>query len=189
MNILLVAGHGGMVNGKYVTPGKRSPVWPDGRQYFEGVGNREIVCKLHNLCVANGIDSVVLVPENEDISLGERVRRADAIYTKRKDSILVEIHSNAFSDPKANGFCVFTSKGYTKSDEHAKVITDAWVKNMLDVRNRGLQEENFYCIKNTKCPAILIETMFHTNEYECKILLDEQDRIVHALFEGLKNLK
>ena len=47
---LLDSGHGGLDpdTGKYVTPGKRSPVWNDGSQYFEGVGNRDIVRRILN---------------------------------------------------------------------------------------------------------------------------------------------
>ena len=41
--IILDAGHGGLINGVYQTKGKRSPIWPDGRQLFEGVFNRQIV--------------------------------------------------------------------------------------------------------------------------------------------------
>ena len=45
---LLDSGHGGLDpdTGEYVTPGKRSPVWDDGTQYFEGVGNRDIVKRI-----------------------------------------------------------------------------------------------------------------------------------------------
>ena len=49
---LLDAGHGGInpSTGEYVTPGKRSPVWQKGllnmSQYYEGVGNRQIVDKI-----------------------------------------------------------------------------------------------------------------------------------------------
>ena len=39
-------GHGGLVDGVYQTPGKRSPVWPDGKQLFEGEFNRAIVNRL-----------------------------------------------------------------------------------------------------------------------------------------------
>ena len=46
MIVILDAGHGGMIDGEYQTAGKRSPIWDDGSQYFEGVGNREIVSKL-----------------------------------------------------------------------------------------------------------------------------------------------
>ena len=34
--IILDAGHGGMINGKYQTKGKRSPVWEDGSVLYEG---------------------------------------------------------------------------------------------------------------------------------------------------------
>lgn len=37
----------------------------------------------------------MLVPEDEDISLGERCRRANNIYSNRKDAILISIHANA----------------------------------------------------------------------------------------------
>ena len=36
---ILDNGHGGMIDGVYQTPGKRSPVWPDGTQLFEGEFN------------------------------------------------------------------------------------------------------------------------------------------------------
>ena len=76
MRVLFIAGHGGLnpKTGKYVTPGKRSPVWPDGRQLFEGVFNREVVSLLHGLCIKEGIEFKNLVPEWQDISLGESAK-------------------------------------------------------------------------------------------------------------------
>ena len=50
---LLDAGHGGMIDGEYQTAGKRSPEFEFG-QYFEGVGNREIVKKMMAQCKALG---------------------------------------------------------------------------------------------------------------------------------------
>ena len=49
MHIILDNGHGGMLNGKYQTSGKRSPKWPDGSQMFEGVFNRGVVQKIARL--------------------------------------------------------------------------------------------------------------------------------------------
>ena len=43
MIVLLDNGHGGIINGTYQTPGKRSPIWNDGSQLFEGEFNRAIV--------------------------------------------------------------------------------------------------------------------------------------------------
>ncbi|MEF1204613.1 hypothetical protein [Photobacterium damselae] len=40
---ILDAGHGGIINGQYQTEGKRSPIWDDGSQLFEGEFNRAVV--------------------------------------------------------------------------------------------------------------------------------------------------
>ena len=55
IHVLLDAGHGGIVNGNYVTPGKRSPKWSDLPQLFEGVQNREIVSLIKIKLTALGI--------------------------------------------------------------------------------------------------------------------------------------
>lgn len=95
--ILLDAGHGGIVDGVYQTSGKRSPVWSDGTQLFEGEFNRAIVRGIHQKLVANGIDARILVPEQEDISLAERVKRANDIYRSNPDAncYFISVHANA----------------------------------------------------------------------------------------------
>ena len=40
---ILDNGHGGIINGVYQTAGKRSPIWADGTQLFEGEFNRAIM--------------------------------------------------------------------------------------------------------------------------------------------------
>lgn len=66
MFILLDPGHG--LN----TPGKRSP---DGT-FLEAAYNREIAKRILAELQAKGYDAQLLVPETEDISLKERVRRS-----------------------------------------------------------------------------------------------------------------
>jgi N-acetylmuramoyl-L-alanine amidase len=51
-------GHGGVIDGKYQTAGKRSPVWEDGSQLLEGVFNRAIVKRLMKSCTDAGIDCI-----------------------------------------------------------------------------------------------------------------------------------
>ena len=76
VKILLDNGHG------YDTPGKRSPIWPDGSQLFEWEFNRDIVSRIEILLKKAGISCVRLVPEKEDISLSERCKRANTIANK-----------------------------------------------------------------------------------------------------------
>lgn len=189
MIVLLDNGHGGVINGVYQTPGKRSPIWSDGTQLFEGVFNREIVEILKDLCDVRGIDCDIIVPELTDVPLYERVKRVNNIYKERKDAVLISIHANGFSKESANGFEVFTSKGLTRSDSMAKVISEEYLKQMHKIKNRGIKEANFYMVKKTHCPAVLIECGFMTNERECRILMTKQDRIAKAIFNGILKIK
>ena len=84
---ILDNGHGGMIDGVYQTPGKRSPVWPDGTQLFEGEFNRAIVDRLMVLCEANGIDAIDLVNTPVDISLNERTSTANKIVAIPSDLV------------------------------------------------------------------------------------------------------
>lgn len=187
---LLDPGHGGMRDGVYQTEGKRSPVWSDGSQYFEGKGNREIVNKMIKVLRGLGIDARDIVNSEKDISRGTRVKRANTIYLKEgKRVIYVSIHSDAWKTEDAHGYSIYTSRGPTKSDKIAEVFIENMEEEFPDMKLRKDprdgdkdKEANFTVIKNTFCPAILIENFFMTNPEESKLLLSEegQDRIVSS---------
>ena len=196
MKVLFIPGHGGIIDGVYQTYGKRSPIWPDGRQLFEGDFNRKIVNKLVLLCNDYNIDCKNIVPELEDISLKERVNRVNKEVQDDKNVLLIEVHANAASSSRAKGFEFFTSKGTSASDNLADVMIEEYRDSMpeiplrADTRDGDLDKDrDFYIIKHTYCPAILIETAFMTNEIECKMMLDEEDRFVEAIFNGILTIK
>ena len=116
-------GHGGIIDGVYQTAGKRSPIWSDGTQLFEGEFNRAIVKRLVKMCNEAGIDCINLVDTEEDVSLSSRTAKANEIYREsEKPCIYVSVHANGFNDESANGWEVYTSYGETKSDEIATVL-------------------------------------------------------------------
>ena len=87
MKIFIDNGHGLM------TAGKRSP---DG-QFREAFYNREIVKRVVADLVDRGYDAELLLPEDDDVSLEERVRRVSAarFLLGKANVILVSIHVNA----------------------------------------------------------------------------------------------
>lgn len=192
MKFYLINGHGGInPSNEYVTSGKRSPEWSDGSILYEGLFNRNVVNKLVKLCEFNGVPFENIVPEWQDISLSERVRRVNTLYdneSDQKDIIVLEIHANAASNESASGFELYTSVGSTKSDEIAKVIHKEYLEVIADIKDRGIKEKNFYVIKKTKPSAILIECGFMTNEAECRRMLEEEDLFVEAIFSGMLEL-
>ena len=63
MIVLLDNGHGSLINGAYQTPGKRSPIWNDGSQLFEGEFNRSIVNGIIEELTKLRINFVNIAPE------------------------------------------------------------------------------------------------------------------------------
>ena len=168
--VLLDAGHGSD------TPGKRSPIWSDGKQLFEWAYNRVIVRYIKDYLKLMGVSYVDIVTENNDISLTERVERANSIYIKHKDDYeliyLISIHGNAAKNEKANGIEVFTSIGQTMADPIAEMLYKELKKigwrMRKDVQDGDNDKEaKFKMLTDTIMPAVLSENGFYTNEEEC----------------------
>lgn len=194
-------GHGGINpdTGEYVTPGKRSPVWADGSQYFEGVGNRSIGAIIERKLTRLKIDfGFTVLPDNwRDTPLSFRTKTANKLHA-RKSSILWSIHSNGASSEKANGYEVFTSTGQTTSDSYATILFEEYNKlfpelsGRKDTKDGDVDKESpFYILKYTDCPSVLLESMFHTNEAECKMLMDPQvqERIAQAVVNTILKIE
>lgn len=191
MRVLIDNGHG------IDTPGKRSP---DGR-FREYLWNRWIAADVVSALLADGIDASLLVPETNDIALSTRVRRANKACTEvgAANVLLVSIHANAAGDGSrwmnAQGWSAYTSPGKTKADAAAEAFYDAFEAAFPDRRIRKDMsdgdrdwEANFTILKNTKCPAVLLENFFYDNRDECAWLLSHytQYRIVTAICDGVK---
>lgn len=127
MKILIDNGHG------RATAGKRSPVWPDGKQLFEYEFNRDIARRMHEALTARGTDSVPVVPEIDDIPLAERTRRVNEIAAQvgPENCLLVSIHVNAGG---GTGWEAWTSVGETEADNYATIFTK---KPPVHFPNRG----------------------------------------------------
>ena len=184
---LLDPGHGGILDGEYQTEGKRSPIWPDGSILHEGEFTRDIVRRIVSLAPIFDIRCINLVPEQEDTSLAERVKRANNLKKNITGEVIyVSIHANAGG---GRGIEVFTSPGFTRSDAIATVFLDKMSAMFPDVRKRTDmsdgdpdKEAGFYVLKKTAMPAILTENFFMDNEKECReVLLTDSGRYKIAL--------
>lgn len=175
--VILDNGHGNN------TAGKRSPVWSDGKQLFEYEFNRDIVRRIAAQLDAAGIPYRILVPEETDISLGERCRRANTIYTETGGNcFLLSIHANAGG---GTGWEVYTSPGQTPADAIATVFfeeagrefsPDGW-RMRFDYSDGDPDKETaFYILKHTSCTAILTENFFMDTEKDCRFIMSDNGR-------------
>lgn len=189
---LLDAGHGGMKDGKYTTAPAKMFTFPDGYVIYEGVVNRSITHFLALLLDAAGIDYAYIHDEDEDTPLFARVQRADNWHFKDKRAVYLSIHSNSGG---GSGFEVFTSKGQTKSDKVANVFCDMYQKMFPDKKFRADsidgdadKEADFYVLRKTDCPAILVENLFFDNRQEAEFLNSEigQQKIAICLEKAIQ---
>lgn len=175
--VLLDNGHG------KETAGKRSPVWGDGAQLFEWEFNRDIVRRIAKKLEADGVPYRVLVPEETDIPLVERVKRANEISKENNGKVYVlSIHANAGG---GTGWEVYTSPGETKADAIATVfaeeaqrvfVPDGWRVRFDYADGDPDKEEAFYILKHTSCPAILTENFFMDTEKDCRFIMSDDGR-------------
>lgn len=188
MIVIIDNGHG------VDTKGKCSPVWGDGSKLWEYEFNRDVAARIAYKCKCADIPFKMLVTEMHDISLAERVRRANAIYESDKDAFLVSVHANAGG---GTGWEVWTSVGYTKSDVYATIFFEEAMKAFPEWKMRrdmtdgdADKETQFYILKNTKCPAVLTENFFMDTERDCRFILSEVGResIATMHFKAIKRI-
>ena len=145
------------------TPGKRSP---DGK-FLEYAYNREIATRIVADLTDRGYNAQLLVPEDDDIPLSERVRRVNAACISQQSSpaphqssparpgisptehpnvILISIHVNAAGNGtqwmNATGWSCYTCKGPTQSDKLAECLYEAAIKNFPGKRIRTDYSDN-----------------------------------------------
>ena len=192
---ILDNGHGGVINGIYQTPGKRSPNWDKGILY-EGMFNRWIINGLMKELDKRSIPYYHVSPELEDISLKERVTRANKIYNLNPNTYFISVHANAGGGKGAE---VFTSPGYTTSD---KITNDVFIpayerlvgsiqKLRVDTSDRDKDKEaKFFVLTQTKCPAFLFEAAFMDNKQNYNLLWSEDFHklIIEFLADGIEYL-
>ena len=173
MIVLIDNGHG------FNTPGKRSP---DGR-LREYAYAREIAARLEQALKARGVDAVRITPEENDVPLGERCRRANKYGAQ--DVILVSIHCNAAGDGSrwmsARGWEAWTSVGDTKADALATCLYGAAGNAGFNLRKDETdgdpdKEGHLYILRHTRCPAVLTENLFMDNREDVEYLLSETGR-------------
>jgi N-acetylmuramoyl-L-alanine amidase len=177
--VLLDPGHGGMLRGVYTTAPAKMSKFVD-LEFYEGVWNRAVVWSIASALKQLGGSYSVLVPEDEDITLHERVRRAVTASKQRLNEgfkfYFHSVHANAFGVESAKGVEVWTTRGETKSDQLAtlyyqRLFELGWPMRPDMADGDPDKEEDFTVLKETPMPALLTETGFYTNYEEVQQMM------------------
>ena len=192
MKILIDNGHG------ILTKGKRSP---DGK-LLEYAYTRELARQIVKILQYRGYDSELLVPEDDDIPLSERVLRTNAHCQAlgKSNVILISLHINAAGDGtkwmNATGWSCYTCKGQTESDRLADCLYKAAeqiLENQVirtDYARDGDPdwEDNFYILRHSLCPAVLVEQFFMDNKKDLAYLISQEGNrnLINVIVSGVE---
>lgn len=143
--------------------------------------------------------AAVVLTRTEDICLsedgsGKARKRAD--LQKRLDiageagaDVFLSIHLNEYRDRAENGPQVFYQQGADAGRLLAGALQESLVAALQPAKVRKANAGDYYVLRNTSLPAVLVECGFLSNAEEEKKLLDEgyQRRIAQAVADGLES--
>ncbi|SFK18172.1 N-acetylmuramoyl-L-alanine amidase [Halobacillus dabanensis] len=172
-SIAIDAGHGGA----------------DGGAQFNGLVEKEInlnVSKRIRGYLENaGVEVIMTRDDDTFIPLDDR----NAYAVNHGADAFVSIHSNAFSDPSANGTETYyssQSQRVTDSKQLATFIQNRLYK-AIDTKDRGVKDVPYRVIRSTPIPSTLVELGFTTNASDASKLGSSywRDRAAKAISEGI----
>ncbi len=174
----------------------------NGVTYIERDLNMQVSLKLKDELEKKGF-TVVLTRNPEDretIAVSESLRKRVDLANKLQADFFISIHQNSYTDSSVRGFEVYysdalpESRGVISSDgleyslnslrtsetekvKLSKKIGSSIVSSVtseMGLKNRGLKNKDFYVVKNTTMPSLLVECGFISNPDEAKNLANEQ---------------
>ena len=156
-------------------------------------------------------DVYLKLEERTDIANSVELKENEAI-------LYISIHVNSSLDQSASGYEVwYLSPGYRRQVLDKQVSDDINVQSILNdmleeeyttesiliaklvldgigtqvgalSKSRGMKEEEWFVVRNSKMPSILVETGFLSNAEEAKLLMDDEylKKLAIGMYNGLQ---
>jgi len=183
MLVILDNGHAGIYKGRPQTPERRSRVFPNGSQLFEGEFNRAIVNGIIQELTFLNIPYLVLTPEIKHIGINERVQRANSNNTS--DCFLVSVHSNTNPGTPGAGCEFLIHPNSNLGPSIANIFAEEYIREFPEEILRYSDAGEFYkkrgnlgILRRTLMPEIITENFFFNNDRETQeILLSREGRL------------
>lgn len=169
--IMLDAGHGGADGGTE----KQAAVEKD--------INLAIVLEMKELLENKNIRVALTRDRDVFMSLEDRVRAAE----EADADLFLSVHCNYYEkDSSISGLECYYCKGASEGRDYAeKIITE--IEERGNIVSRNAKPADYYVLKNTSIPAVLVEVGYLSNYNERTNLMTEeyQERIAIELVEGV----
>ena len=180
--IIVDPGHGGFDPGKPGIHGKD-----------EKHLNLEIALLLRDYLQSAGAIVIMTRTTDDDVDGMDGVKHKSKDMVERKKisnagDLLISIHQNSFTQPSVHGAQAF----FNGKSEDGKLLANciqASIKRYADVGNKRAAKSNtnYYVLKATQIPAVIVECGFLTNPEEEQKLNDKayQDKMALGIYLGV----
>lgn len=157
IKVVIDAGHGGVDAGA------------ESNSILEKQIVADVSSHLKELCHDKNIEIILLRPEDEFMSLQDRVSKIEAL----SPDLVISLHANYSADRERNGVEVYVAENEftVKSSYFGTKILESFKRN--DFKTSTLQSANFFLLKNLNCPAVTVELGFLSNAEDIKYLNSE----------------
>lgn len=184
ITVVLDAGHGGRDPGKVGV-----------NNALEKEINLDITLKLANLLEQNDINVIMTRADDEGLYSESDSNKKRADLNKRIEIInsshaifAISIHQNSFSDGAVKGAQVFYYAQSEPGKDLAMVLQEQLKDTIKDGNHRQAKSNtNYYMLKHTTCPLVIVECGYLSNWTEAELLLDDdyQEKMAWAIHLGI----
>ena len=184
--IVVDAGHGGNDPGKVSSNG-----------IMEKDVNLAIAIKLKTELEAKG--ATVILTRDSDMSLAidgatnkkiSDLNQRMAIVNGENADLLISIHQNSYTDKNVKG-----AQAFYGSSEESKAVAEEiqdCIRNYVDSDNnrKAKSGSDYYILRKSACPSVIIECGFLSNPDETAKLIDDkyQQKLAESIAEAVDNV-
>lgn len=182
--VLLDAGHGGMDGGAISSNGA-----------LEKEINLSIAQKLKRLLEQNDVAVVMTREEDKDLASehasnrkNEDLRARIALLNETEPALMVSIHQNSYPEEDVDGAQVFYYSGSPEGKLLGGMVQESLKREIADGNHRVAKgNKDYYLLKKSTCPAVIVECGFLSNPAEAALLATEeyQEKIAFAIHLGI----
>lgn len=183
IKIIIDAGHGGSDPGKVATDGT-----------VEKDINLTLAGKLKKLLEAQGINVIMtrekdemLSAENSDHKKLEDMKARVELINGNMPELVVSIHQNSYSDESVKGAQVFYHQESREGKRAAELMQRALLEVDAGNHRQAKGNNDYYLLKHTEVPVIIVECGFLSNPKEAELLVNEeyQNQLAEAMRQGI----
>lgn len=184
LTVVIDPGHGGFDPGKVGVSNS-----------LEKDINLSISLKLKTILEQNDINVIMtreddraLYSESDSSKKAGDLRKRVEIINNSDAVVAISIHQNSFTQESIKGAQVFYYTSSGEGKEYAEIMQEQLKKSLNDGNKRvAKSNNNYYLLKKSNCPIVIVECGFLSNYKETALLLDEayQEKLAWSIHLGI----